>query len=114
MEEKDSRVVGGAGIRPVEFKVVVLPDPPRDQTAGGIWKPDVVKDKEKWRTSKATLVAVGGNAFEDWREPIPQVGDRVYVAIASGIVHKGPDGKEYRIVNDKDIAGIIEWEDEND
>lgn len=104
----------GPGIIPVEYKVVVLPDEPKDVTSGGIVVPDVVKDKLKWRTSKATLVAVGGNAFQDWQPPIPKPGDRVYVAIAAGIVHVGPDGREYRIVNDKDIAGIIEWEDEND
>lgn len=96
-----------SGVIPVEYKVVVLPDQPSDRTEGGLWKPDIVKDREKYKTVKATLIAVGGNAFEDCKPPIPKPGDRVYVAVAAGIVHEGPDGKEYRLVNDKDVCGII-------
>jgi chaperonin GroES len=99
-----------SGVLPVEFKVVVKLDPVEEKTASGlIVKPDIVKDKERWRTIKATLVAIGGTAFTNpsWGEPTPAVGDRVYVAVAAGIVHIGPDGDEYRIVNDKDIAGIL-------
>ena len=95
-----------SGVLPVEFKVVVFPDPVEEKI-GAIHVPDSVRDKMKHRTVKATLVAVGGNCFEDWRPPVPVPGDRVYVAVGAGIIHEGPGGNEYRIVNDKDIAGIL-------
>jgi chaperonin GroES len=100
-------VENSSGVTPIEYKVVVLPDPIEEVTQGGIIKPGIVRDREKHRTVKATLIAVGGNAFEDCKPPIPQPGDRVYVAVAAGIIHEGPDGEEYRLVNDKDIVGII-------
>lgn len=103
-----------SGTIPVEYKVLVLPDPVEERTSGGLWKPDIVKEQEKWRTSKATLIAVGGNAFEDWNPPVPKPGDRVYVSIAAGIIHEGADGREYRLVNDKDIVAIIVEEEAND
>jgi co-chaperonin GroES (HSP10) len=99
-------MVNESGVIPVEYKVVVLPDEVEEKI-GSIHIPDTVRDKQKHRTVKATLVAAGGNAWDGWSEPIPSPGDRVYVAVGAGIVHEGPDGKEYRIVNDKDIAGIL-------
>jgi len=98
-----------SGVIPVEFKVVVLPDPVEEKI-GSIHVPDTVRDRMKHRTVKATLVMAGGNAFEDWHPPIPQNGDRVYVAVGAGIIHEGPDGREYRIVNDKDVVGILTLE----
>ena len=91
----------------------MLLDPVEEKTAGGIIvKPDIVKDRERWRTIRATLVAAGGLAFTNptWGDPTPVIGDRVYVAVAAGIVHFGPDGREYRIVNDQDIAMILDEE----
>jgi co-chaperonin GroES (HSP10) len=105
--EAGKRNMNKSGVVPIEFKVVVLPDPIKEMTEGGLYKPDIVREREKHRTVKATLIAVGGNAFEDCKPPVPQPGDRVYVAVAAGIIHEGPDGKEYRLVNDKDIVGII-------
>lgn len=97
-----------SGVQPVEVKVLVLPDPVEEKTKGGLHIPDMAKEKEEWKTVKATLVAVGGDAFYDWKgDPLPRVGDRVYIAVNSGMVIKGVDGQKYRMLNDKDIVGII-------
>jgi co-chaperonin GroES (HSP10) len=96
-----------SGVQPVEFKVLVLPDPVQDKTSGGLFIPDTTKDREKHRTVKATLVAVGGNAFEGWDAPLPVVGDRVYLAMNAGMFVTGFDGLEYRMINDKDIVAVI-------
>ena len=97
-----------SGIQPVEYKVLVLPEQIEEKTEGGIILPDTTKEKEEWAQIKATLVAVGGNAFKDpdWNEPVPQIGDQVYIAKYAGNFIEGIDGKEYRLCNDKDIAGI--------
>lgn len=108
--DKEEDMENKSGVMPVEYKVVVKLDPVEEKTASGlIFKPDAVKDKERWQTIRATLVAVGGLAFTnpDWGDPTPEPGDRVYVAVAAGIVHKGNDGEEYRICRDQDIAGIL-------
>lgn len=97
-----------------EYKCLVLPDPVEEMTAGGlIAKPQTVMEKEKWSTSKATFIAASAAAFQDFRRGdvvsyIPQPGDRVYISIAAGIIHEGPDGRSYRIIRDKDVVAQID------
>jgi chaperonin GroES len=101
------------GVQPVEFKVLVKPseievDPALARAkAAGIQLPQDVLERELMAQIVATLLAVGGNAFEDWKGQVPQVGDTVLIAKYSGITIKGADGEEYRMLNDKDISGII-------
>ena len=91
-----------------EYKCLVLPDPVEEKTEGGLWKPGMVRDKEKHQTCKATFILKSENAFRDWGGYMPEPGDRVYVAVASGMIHEGPDGTLYRIVNDKDVVGQLD------
>jgi chaperonin GroES len=93
-----------------EYRCLVLPDPVEEKTAGGLIIPDKVREKEKHKTCLATFILRSENAFRDWGGYIPEPGDRVYVAIASGMIHEGPDGQSYRIVNDKDVLGRIDLE----
>jgi len=95
-----------SGIQPVEYKVLIKPEVVEEKTAGGLFLPEQTQDKEKMAQVKGVLVAVGGNAFEDWKSP-PQIGDKVYFAKYAGYVVKGEDGEEYRLANDKDITAII-------
>lgn len=95
-----------SGIQPVEYKVLIKPEVVEERTAGGLYLPDQSKDKEKMAQVKGVLVAIGGNAFEDWSGS-PKIGDTVYFAKYAGYVVKGEDGEEYRLANDKDIAAII-------
>lgn len=108
-----------SGLRPVEYKVLVLPDVVEEKTDAGIIIPEQVRDKERWALNKGTLVAAGGLAFDYWvkfdpsgkptnLDTIPRIGCRVAFAKYSGQVMQGADGKEYRLCNDKDIAAVIE------
>jgi co-chaperonin GroES (HSP10) len=101
-------VIDPAKIKCVEYKCLIKPDEVEAKTSGGIYLPDIAKEQEETAQVMATLVAIGGNCFEDWQGSIPQVGDRVYVAKYAGI-HRVPgmDGL-YRFVNDKDIIAIID------
>ena len=76
-----------------EYKCVVLPDKVEEKTAGGLFKPDTVREKEKYKTCKATFILRSENAFRDWGGYIPESGDRVLAAVYSGAIHKGPDGR---------------------
>lgn len=91
----------------VEYKCLILPDTVEEKTAGGIIKPDMVRDKEKYQTTKATFVLGAENAFRDWGGYMPEPGDRVLVNVHAGMRWKADDGKEYQIVNDKDIIGKL-------
>jgi len=103
-----------SGFWPIRDRALVLPDEVKETTESGlIVKPQTTMEKEQMRQLKATLIALGGDAFDvgspqEWRQPLPKVGDRIYVKVAAGVLHPGEDGKEYRIINDADILGICE------
>ncbi|MGB1214602.1 MAG: hypothetical protein ACPG4X_14655 [Pikeienuella sp.] len=99
-----------SGIRPLEYKVLVQPDPIQQKTQGGILLPDDTHEREEWAQVKATIVAIGDSAFSDWtvrERGLLKPGVRVYCAKYQGIVVTGDDGEEYRLLSDKDIGAII-------
>jgi len=100
-----------SGIRPVEFKVLIEPENIEETSKGGIVLALSTTDRDKQAQVKGRLVAVGGNAFEDWHGEVPKVGDTVYFAKYAGYVVNGADGKELRLAHDKDVAAIISQED---
>lgn len=99
----------GPGIRPVEYKVLVKPKAVEEKTAGGIYLPDQIKEKEKFAKQEGVLVAVGAIAFTDpdWLDR-PKVGDTVLFDKYAGCTVKGKDGEEYRLINDKEIGAVYE------
>lgn len=100
-----------SGIEPLDVRVLVMPDPVVEKTAGGILLPEQFKEQEKFATVKATLVATGANAFSEashnpeFRAPVP--GDRVMIAKYGGVNIKGSDGQEYRLLNDVDVVAVL-------
>ncbi len=95
-----------SGISPREYRVLVKPDKVEQKTAGGIYIPDQVNERNQMAECRGCLVDVGGIAFEEWPDA-PRPGDRVLIAKYSGIVTKGADGEEYRVCNDKDITAVL-------
>lgn len=103
-----------SGIQPVEFKILIKPDPVEKKTAGGIIKIEKTHESEQWAQVKGTLVAMGAAAFgdpftESEREML-KPGARVYYRKYEGIMIDGADGEEYRLCTDKDIGGVVEHE----
>jgi chaperonin GroES len=97
-----------SGISPVEYKVLIKQDVVEEKTSGGIILAAETKNREQMAQSKATIIAVGGNAFEDWIGTVPKRGERVLTAQFAGVKADGADGEEYRLINDKDITAVIE------
>lgn len=99
-----------SGISPTEFKVLVEPKAVEEKTAGGIILPDQKKESDKYATTEGRIVAVAPLAFtyareEEWEgQPKPAVGDWVIFAKYAGLRVTGNDGKDYLLLNDKDIA----------
>jgi co-chaperonin GroES (HSP10) len=100
--------INKSGLQPVEYKILIKLDKVSDRTAGGLYIPiSVVKEREM-KQVQATLISVGGNAFEDWAvADRPKPGDRIYIAKAAGYEVIGVDKEVYRVANDKDIALLI-------
>ena len=101
-------------IKPVWGRLIVKPnditetDEVFKQAKGfGFELPDS-KEKERLQHSQieGELIAVGGNCFEDWQDPIPKVGDTVIYDKYSGFV-KAIGDQEYRIISDTDILAIV-------
>jgi co-chaperonin GroES (HSP10) len=106
--------VNKSGLQPVEYKILVLPEQAEETDevlksakAAGLALIEKTTEREKLAQVKGKLIAVGGNAFEDWAGQVPQVGDVVWFAKYAGYVVKGDDGKEYRLANDKDISALL-------
>lgn len=100
--------MNASGINPVEYKCLVLPTKVEETTAGGIVLPSQIQEQDQLAETKGILVAVGGMAFSDWSGAKPTVGQKVMIAKYAGLLCKGNDGEEYRLVNDKDIAAVLD------
>jgi chaperonin GroES len=98
-----------SGIVPVDLRILVKPDAVEEKI-GNVFLPDQHKDKLKYAATKATVIAVGCNAYEKWGEEArkPKPGDRVLFAQYTGAREKGRDGEDYVIMNDEDLLAVIE------
>lgn len=100
-----------SGIEPLDLKVLVRPDTAETKTKGGIIIPDSTADRQKFAVTKATLTAVGDNAFKEWGlGNAPAAGSRILMAQYAGARVKGLDGQEYILMNDEDVLAIIKEE----
>lgn len=113
---RDSQIaMNTSGLAPVEYKILIVPEDIQETDeriksakAAGIVMVDKTTEREAMAQVKGKLVAVGGNAFEDWKGRVPQVGDTIWFAKYAGYVIKGDDGQDYRLANDKDCSAIIQ------
>ena len=105
-----------SGIRPLEFFCVVELDATETKTPGGIILLENTKERDKLATQEGTLVACSPHAFtyaEGWPEgSIPKPGARVLFKKFAGALHER-NGRDYRILNDKDIIAEIQQEPGN-
>ncbi|MDB5584306.1 MAG: hypothetical protein JWR80_9482 [Bradyrhizobium sp.] len=99
------------GVEPVEYNVVVAPEDTEQVTRGGIILTNIAKETNDLASQKGRLVAVSPHAFTyaTWAEGsrMPQIGDAVLFAKYAGALVNGADGKDYRIVKDKDIIAVL-------
>lgn len=104
-----------SGIRPLEYKVLVLPKEVERKTAGGLLLADSTVEKEEFGRREGILVAKSPMAFrfDDWPdgEPVPQIGDRVMFSRYQADQVMGRDGQTYWLMNDKSVLAMIEAEE---
>ena len=111
-ETPPSPKLNTSGIRPVEYKILVKLDPPEEKTKTGIIvSTGEETEREAMAQVKGTLVAVGDNAFVDWKWK-PPVGVRVMISKHEGIICRGIDQSArerpaYRLLSDKQLAAVL-------
>jgi co-chaperonin GroES (HSP10) len=104
-----------SGIYPVRDMILVLPEEEVEIENGVIKIPEFVKQREAAAQVFGTLVAMGEGAFQYERKqygilPVLNDGMRIMFAKYGGIVVKGKDGINYRIIRDDDILAIVDKE----
>ena len=100
-----------SGLKPLGVAVLIQTYEP-ERKAGMIVIPEQVQTRLAMVDNRATVIAVGENAWHDEPSPRAAVGDRVLVTGHAGFMAKGPaDGKQYRLVNDRDIFCAITHEE---
>ena len=95
-------------MKPVEFKVTIKMDKV-ERKVGSIIIPDSITDVQQVQQDTGEVIAMGGRACEDFKDPMPEVGDRVTVSRHSGFIfHEGTgkDKETFKVVNDKDITMV--------
>jgi chaperonin GroES len=93
-------------IKPLADRVLVEPKKEQEMKKGGIIIPDSAKEKPM----EGTVVAVGTGKRDDEGKLIPftvKVGDKVLMPKYGGTEVK-IDDKEYQILREEDILGVIE------
>jgi chaperonin GroES len=91
--------------RPLHDRVLIESLESEEKTAGGIIIPDTAKEKPQ----EGKVIAVGPGAKSEDGKTIPmdvKVGDRVLFGKWSGTEVK-VDGKEYSIMKESDIMGVV-------
>jgi len=91
--------------RPLHDRVLIESLESEEKTAGGIIIPDTAKEKPQ----EGKVIAVGPGAKSEDGKTIPmdvKVGDRVLFGKWSGTEFK-VDGKEYSIMKESDIMGVV-------
>lgn len=92
-------------IQPLADRVLVEPIKESEVNKGGIIIPDTAKEKP----TQGTVIAVGTGKLDDKGQKIPfnvKKGDKVLMPKYGGTEVK-LDGKDYQIVREEDILGII-------
>lgn len=101
------------GLDPTEYNVVIAPAVAAQTIgrAGLILAPDDTRENEKLAMQVGRLVKASPVAFNYEKWPTgskpPKAGDIVWYARYAGFPFEGADGKEYRIIKDKDIGAVI-------
>ncbi len=106
------------GIRPVEYNVIVATVPATEGTAttgkkiGSLYIPDDAAETLDLAMQVGRIISQSPLAygFDNWSDDSlkPQVGDAVWFARYAGKDFTGVDGRQYRILKDKDIGAVIE------
>jgi chaperonin GroES len=116
-----SNIINASGIKPLGHRVLCRPEGETEDEkrlkAAGLAMPESVKAKHLLAEMTGTVVESGGSAWRSFDlaaglEPSPWVapGSKVLFAKYAGVILRGKDGQQYRMVNDEDIVAVLDPE----
>ena len=98
-----------SGINPAGWRILIKPQEVLEKSSGGIiLTTEVTKDREQMGNTTGIVVAMGNQCYADEPTSWCGVGDKVIFAKYAGLLYKGGDGEQYRMINDKDITGTLD------
>ena len=100
-----TNVTNESGWRPAGRAILVLPDDITEKKSM-IELPKTLTDRTKMMQDRATVIAVGNEAWIEEKEARAKPGDKVILAAYSGYLLAGEDGKQYRFINERDIFAV--------
>lgn len=100
-----------SGITPTGGHILVLPDPVKEVTKGGIFIPETTREKEQKAATSGTVIAIGESAWLDIDKgnPWAKVGDHVSYGRYAGVSITGKDGIDYFLLNDNDLLAVLSF-----
>lgn len=96
-------------IEPRTVTVLIKPKKVPDQMKG-IFLPASVRNREQQAVTEGEVVAIGPDAWNDYKDTGAEVGDWVFYAQYAGFFVPDPDEKDrdgYVLVNDEDIKAVL-------
>jgi co-chaperonin GroES (HSP10) len=108
--KRDLMAKNKCGITPVGTVLVILPDPVEETSESGIVLTTASEsDRLKLAQTDGVVIAIAPDAFTDLGESKPRckVGDRVIFAKYAGMIRKGNDDVEYRLIHDRDVLAVL-------
>ena len=102
-------MINNSGINPVGWRVLVLPREVMEKSSGGILlATEKGREREQMANTTGVVIAMGPDCYADEPRPWCKVGDKVIFAKYAGLLYKGRDGVQVRMINDKDITGVLD------
>ena len=96
-----------SGLEPLGRAILVEHYEP-ERVGSMIVMPDSIRLRVMMVEQRAIVVAVGPEAWKEERQPRAVPGDLVLISAMAGHMAEGTaDGKQYRLVNDRDIFAKI-------
>lgn len=99
-----------SGITPTGNRVLVKPDEAMEAYKGSIVIPDTAKDRAQLAQTTGTLIASGPTAWaedhKDFNAPLLPSGCRVVFSKYGGLVMRGEDDEQYRLIYDDDVVAL--------
>ena len=97
-----------SGVLPVGHRVLIYPEQVEDKTASGIIVSTAAQnERETLAQMYGVVIAMGNTCYADQPSPWCKVGDRVSFAKYSGLIYKGLDEKNYRVISDLDVVALV-------
>lgn len=93
------------GLKPLGQAVLVEPyEPERHVKSSIIEIPLPARERMTMAETRAIVIDVGPEAWKDEKHPRAKVGDKVMVSAYAGTMTRSPmNGKQYRVINARDI-----------